>query len=238
MTVDVCYQNLKVFDMGILKYDYPTRVGETINDLTIISLYYKNSLSRGRIYKEAYYGCQCKCGNYKDIRARFVLKEIIRACKECIVKKRTKHGLTKNPLYKIWNQMMRRCYNSNDDSYKNYGARGIRVCKEWHDVRNFIRDVSIWKLKENNLLLDRIDNDGNYCLSNCRAVTRLEQNLNKRNNLKFEINGEIIIGVTGLMKLTGFKKTTLESRIRKGLRGNDLIAPIKDISKNFHKGMK
>ena len=52
----------------------------------------------------------------------------------------TKHGLYKHPLYKIWLGMKRRCYNSKNDSYKYYGARGVRVCSEWKS--NFVRSVA------------------------------------------------------------------------------------------------
>lgn len=42
-----------------------------------------------------------------------------------------KHGLSNTRLHRIWSHMKNRCYNKNSEKYKNYGARGIKVCDEW-----------------------------------------------------------------------------------------------------------
>lgn len=34
------------------------------------------------------------------------------------------------PWYNSWRGMMSRCYRKKDASYKSYGGRGIKVCKE------------------------------------------------------------------------------------------------------------
>ena len=36
-------------------------------------------------------------------------------------------------LYNIWKNMKQRCYNSKCERYKDYGGRGIEICKEWRD---------------------------------------------------------------------------------------------------------
>lgn len=89
------------------------------------------------------------------------------------------HGYSKHPLYKIWQSMKDRCYNENDKGYKNYGDRGITVCVEWkNNPRVFIEwALPLWK---KGLLIDRIDNDGNYCPENCQFITHAESNRNKR----------------------------------------------------------
>lgn len=87
-------------------------------------------------------------------------------------------------LYKVWQGMKERCYNKNNHAYMNYGGRGITVCEEWLDPRNFIK----WALEngydENaprgQCTLDRINNYKGYSPNNCRWVSMNEQTKNKR----------------------------------------------------------
>jgi hypothetical protein len=74
--------------------------------------------------------------------------------------------------------MIRRCEDSSDKEYKNYGARGIEVCVEWKSVDVFIADM-FPSFKEE-LYLDRIDVDKDYCKDNCRWVTSKESASNRR----------------------------------------------------------
>jgi hypothetical protein len=85
--------------------------------------------------------------------------------------------------------MKERCYNSKRKEYPNYGGRGISVCSEWFDFRNFME----WSLSNgysDDLTIDRIDNDGNYCPENCRWVSMKQQGQNKRTNRYITHNGE------------------------------------------------
>lgn len=85
-------------------------------------------------------------------------------------------------LYAVWRTMKCRCNNPKHISYKYYGLRGIKVCKAWQN--NFITFKN-WALSNNyqkGLYIDRIDNYKGYKPSNCRWVTCLESNRNKRIN--------------------------------------------------------
>jgi hypothetical protein len=89
-----------------------------------------------------------------------------------------KHRLINTPTYYSWAGMKSRCLNPKDSRYKDYGGRGIKVCKEWHDFRNFLKDMG---LRPKGHTLDRIDVNGNYEPSNCRWATLEMQAANKRN---------------------------------------------------------
>ena len=112
----------------------------------------------------------------------------VNQCKSCATThKNYKHGSTKRgqvtPLYRRWLGMRNRCNNPNDTHYHRYGGRGITVCKEWDDFSVF----EAWALNAGycqELSLDRIDVDGNYCPDNCRYVSANIQaaNVNKRPN--------------------------------------------------------
>lgn len=75
--------------------------------------------------------------------------------------------------------MKARCYNTKLKQYKDWGGRGIKVCKRWHEFSNFYTDMVDGYSA--GLSLDRIKVDGDYKPSNCRWVTKAEQNANKRN---------------------------------------------------------
>lgn len=92
-----------------------------------------------------------------------------------------KHGLTKHPLYPMWNTMMQRCYNPNNKSYKNYGGRGVKVCLEWHDAKTFIADIErLLGPRPPGMSFDRKNNDGDYEPGNMRWATPSQQALNRR----------------------------------------------------------
>ena len=88
------------------------------------------------------------------------------------------HGVTKHRLYYIWFGLVDRCTNPNHNRYKDYGGRGITVCEEWLDVKNFIEDM--YPSYMEGFTLDRIDNDKGYSPDNCRWADATTQAINKR----------------------------------------------------------
>jgi hypothetical protein len=89
-------------------------------------------------------------------------------------------GRTKNELYNTFQLMMRRCYAKEYESYKNYGAKGVKVSSDWMGIDgfwNFVRDMSP---RPQGLTLDRIDPTGDYCKENCRWETDHMQANNTR----------------------------------------------------------
>ena len=94
-------------------------------------------------------------------------------------------------MYGAYKAMRNRCYNPNNPAYKNYGGRGIKVCDRWLErdgvgFKNFLEDMGE---RPDGCSLDRIDNDGNYCKSNCRWVDGVTQGRNKRCNIKVSFEG-------------------------------------------------
>lgn len=90
-----------------------------------------------------------------------------------------KHDMSRTILYRRWIDMKQRCFNPNCCNYKYYGARGITICDEWLDFKNFAE----WSLKNGyskELSIDRINNDGNYEPNNCRWTTKSVQGMSMR----------------------------------------------------------
>lgn len=98
------------------------------------------------------------------------------------------HGLSyKHQLWSTWKSMRTRCNNPNALSYKNYGGRGIKVCRRWDDFKSFIEDVGDKPSPKHQL--DRIDYDGDYEPTNIRWATREQQNVNQRPKGKSKVKG-------------------------------------------------
>jgi hypothetical protein len=105
-----------------------------------------------------------------------------------------KHGLRQHRFYSTWDSIMQRCNNPNCTNYKNYGARGITISKEFKDCKTFIEYLESLPDYSKDKQIDRINNDSNYERGNLKWSTRKEQNLNKR------IKSDNTSGYTGVAK--------------------------------------
>jgi hypothetical protein len=84
--------------------------------------------------------------------------------------------------------MKERCLNPNNESYADYGGRGITVCDDWkNDFTSFLRDMGPKPSPKHSI--DRKDNEGNYEPANCRWATVFEQQRNTRRSRYVEIDG-------------------------------------------------
>ena len=118
----------------------------------------------------------------------------------------------KTRLYDIWIGMRARCRNTKLKSYPSYGGRGITVCREWDS--NFYA-FHKWS-KENgyrgNLSIDRNDNDGNYCPSNCSWVNKWTQTNNRGNTIMLVYKDEER-SISYWARVSGLRHKTLYRRI-------------------------
>ena len=133
------------------------------------------------------------------------------------------NGLSKTKIYRKYRSMLDRCYNENNNSYKEYGGRGIKVCSEWQGRKGFLSFYD-WAMKngyKDGLTIQRKDVNGDYCPENCCFVTNEEQQRNKRNNVIFEKDGEKYLE-TDLARKLGMRESTIRDRV---LRGKDVFAP-------------
>ena len=141
--------------------------------------------------RETQWLCKCDCGNTVVVRGHSLRNGHTKSCGCAVIEASTKHGMHNTRIYTEYMKMKHRCLNNNNPSYFRYGGRGITICDEWLGENGFINFYN-WSITHgyaDNLTIDRINNDGNYCPENCRWVDMKTQANNRSNNNIIEYNG-------------------------------------------------
>lgn len=148
----------------------------------------------------AFWLCVCDCGTEKSISGSSLRTGNTKSCgcwrKDKALEIRhtpyTELHRNNHRIYNIWLKMQNRCYSENFKQYHNYGGRGITICNEWLGDDGFVSFLN-WSLShgyQDDLEIDRINNDGEYSPDNCRWITHKQQQNNRSNNRYITYNGE------------------------------------------------
>lgn len=92
-------------------------------------------------------------------------------------------------LWGIYHGMKKRCLNKNDARYKDYGGRGIKICKEWLLSFDNFADWAKSNGYKDDLTIERIDVNGDYEPGNCKWITLKQQARNKRDTIRVTYRG-------------------------------------------------
>lgn len=194
--------------------------GRTFGRLTVIKE--DGRTDKGRVI----WKCLCNCGNIKRVISSEIKNGHVKSCgclfKDSVKKASKTHGLSKHPLYVVWQGIKRRCTNVKEKAYLHYGGRGISICQSWLKFETFYKDMQpSWKP---GLTIERIDVNGNYCKENCRWATRFEQSRNHRYHNKINIDNNRILS-SDVARLTGLSQSTILKRQKRGWNGDSMLLP-------------
>src|SRR4051812_36443356 len=106
-------------------------VGRRFGMLVVIRESHVTRIPSGQ--KLRYWLCKCDCGNEKAVTHSNLTSGNVRSCR-CLQKKLAgdrlfKHGMTRTPIWHVWQCMLRRCQDQKHEAYARYGGRGITVCR-------------------------------------------------------------------------------------------------------------
>lgn len=149
--------------------------------------------------------CRCDCGSQSLVATNDLTSGHSISCgcygREQRISANTKHGSAnrgrKTALYQVWCSMIKRCHSETEPGFKNYGARGIKVCDRWrNDFSDFLADMGE---PEPGQSIERDDVNGNYEPENCRWASKVEQANNARSNV-------MLATIDGVMTIAEFAK--------------------------------
>lgn len=187
--------------------------GDTFGRLTAVEKVREN----GRTY----WICRCSCGDTRKVLQYNLTRGNSKSCgcmaREQASERMTTHGMTGTKIHAMWRSIKERCSIPSNNSYKNYGGRGIKICDEWIGENGF-QNFYNWAMSHgyrDDLTIDRIDVNGNYEPSNCRFATIKEQANNKRTNTFIEYGG-LRLTIAQWEEMLGFHRGTISNRKRYG----------------------
>jgi hypothetical protein len=162
----------------------------------------------------AYWLCRCDCGTEKEVLGNNMTNGSSLSCGCVRLEMVSTHGLSGQPEFWIWGNMINRCHCETNKDYFRYGAKGIRVCDRWQEsFEAFFEDMGPRPSSRHSV--DRIDGTKGYEPGNCRWATSKEQANNRRNNKIVEFRGESHT-VAEWAEILGITYSALSQRLWKG----------------------
>ncbi len=167
-----------------------------------------------------YWLCKCDCGTEKSVSQSQLTKGHSTSCgcyrKEYLTQINTKHNSSFTRIYTIWSKIKDRCYNKNSKDYKNYGNRGIYVCKEWLDSFESFKDWALNNGYTKELTIERKDVNKVYEPNNCTWITTQEQQKNKRPPISKFLNVRLEKSIKELAKEKNLSSSIVYGRLQMG----------------------
>ena len=211
--------------------DYMSKIdltGQRFNKLTVIGE--AGRAKNGSII----WACRCDCGTITSVRTTSLRNGATKSCgcfqKAQVKKSNLTHGMTQQKvnenriprIYRTWANMKTRCNNPNTKYYNHWGGRGIKVCEEWAESFEAFFSWAMANGYQDDLQIDRIDNDGDYEPGNCRWVDSDQNANNKRSSLIIEYQGERHTAAEWA-RITGISQKAIYTRHKAGKSPKEIL---------------
>ena len=174
------------------------------------------------IHHNMYYYCTCNyCGFPTIMTADSLNSKTTKTC-GCF---KYHHNKVYTRLYNIYRGMIERCYYPSCNHYYEYGGRGIKICDEWLNKENGFKRFYKWSVEngyQDNLSIDRINNDRNYYPENCRWADVKVQS-NNRSTCVYIKYKNYIFNVEQWSEIIGIPRSTILNRLNRGWNVDDSL---------------
>lgn len=201
-------------------------IGQRFERLTVLNLV-GSTRHHSRLWL-----CLCDCGTSTRVTTHALRSATTKSC-GCLKTERDrvwrlKHGATSSghrngtPEYRAWRNAKTRCLWPSGPQWKDYGGRGIGMCDEWKtDFSAFLGHIG--PKPSDDMVLDRIDNNGHYEPGNVRWVTHQLSTINRRPILKksrhprgrrFTLDGQQV-GYRVMARMLAMSPGTLYERLNR-----------------------
>lgn len=161
------------------------KIGERFSRLVIVGPPVReNGRSRWQV--------RCDCGNELNVIGYDLVRGHTRSC-GCLLREFSSqltatHRQTETAEYRSWCKLKERCSRTSGSDFKDYGARGIKVCNAWaNSFETFLADMG--PKPGPGYSIERKENDGNYEPNNCIWATKKAQARNRRSSAIVEFDG-------------------------------------------------
>ena len=117
-------------------------------------------------------------------------------------------------IHNILKLMIQRCYDPNSKDYKWYGGKGITICDEWLSNTISFEDWAMANGYQDNLTIDRIDENKNQCPENCRWISN-ENNARYKSTTRLITVDEETHSGKEWSKILGLATNAINTYVRK-----------------------
>lgn len=196
------------------KFDPRCHVGEVHGIYTIVDMLDEKDKYGHWIYKGVCNECGrekfANYGKFSGPKSTSTRCNHLRANGDLIL---NKHNWSNQRLRSIFSGMLRRCYNKADGSYKWYGEKGIKIYQQWLDDPKLFETWAIINGYNDNLTIDRIESDKDYCPENCRWLP-LEENTRRAGKVNWVTVNDITLTGRQWAEKLGLGLLTVDTYIR------------------------